>query len=58
MEATVEQALVQLLADGAPITGDAVKALVVAERRPTVPDLVAPVVDLRHYDALLVELAS
>jgi hypothetical protein len=57
MEAPVEAALAQLLATGAAITSDAVKAIVAGERRPTVPEMASPAVDLSSYDALLAEVA-
>ncbi len=58
MEAHVEAALVYLLAEGTTITCDAVKALVADEARPTVPAMVAPVVDLSQYDALIAAVAQ
>ena len=53
LEADVEAALTLLLADSGPLTSERVKALVAGERRPTVPEMSALVVDLREYDALL-----
>ena len=59
MEADVAAALTLLHADGQPITIAAVKALV--HSVPTsidVPQMVAPVVDLLPYDALITEVAA
>ena len=53
MEAPVAAALAQLCAAGLPVTCDAIKAMVAAETKPTVPAMVTPEVDLRSYDALL-----
>jgi hypothetical protein len=58
LEADVETALELLLTDGAAVTSDAVKALVVVARRPEVPAMAALAVDLRDYDALLLEVGS
>lgn len=52
MEAEVEAALALLLAAGTTPTADAVKA-VVDPAKPTVPELLAPQIDLGSYDALL-----
>ncbi|MFH0899128.1 MAG: IS21 family transposase [Pseudomonadota bacterium] len=57
MEASVEAALVHLLATGVPVTSDAVKAIVIGETKPVVPAMVVPDVDLRSYDTLLEEAA-
>jgi transposase InsO family protein len=54
MECDVEAALTMLLDGGHTPTADAVKALV-SPPTPSVPELVAPVVDLASYDELLVE---
>src|SRR5579885_1975928 len=53
MESDVEAALARLLEGGAAITSDAVKALVGAGARPTIPEMPAPTVDLASYDVLL-----
>jgi hypothetical protein len=59
IEADVEAALTLLLAEGKPITADAVKALVSATTmRIEVPDLAPPRVDLGAYDALLAEVGT
>jgi len=58
IEADVEAALQLLLADGAAITSDAVKALVAVAARPEVPTMEAPVVDLGTYDELLAEVGT
>jgi hypothetical protein len=55
LEADVEAALSLLLAEGAPVTADAVKALVADKTARQVPDLAPLEVDLGAYDALLVE---
>ena len=47
-----------LLAEGGALTSDRVKALVLGERRPTVPEMPALTVDLRDYDALLGEVGT
>jgi len=54
LEAQVEQVLARLLAEGGLHGAEQVKALV-APARPEVPELAQPEVDLRGYDALLVE---
>ena len=56
MQAPVEAALGQLLAAGAAIIPEAVKALVAEETKPTVPAMIAPEVDLRSYDVLIAEV--
>jgi hypothetical protein len=53
LEADVEAALELLLADGAAITSDNVKALVITSSLAVVPNLVPPEVNLTTYDALL-----
>jgi hypothetical protein len=53
MEAPVEVALQLLLEGGQAISSDAVKALVDDKPKPALPELQAPPVDLRGYDALL-----
>ena len=59
IEADVEAALTLLLAEGKPITADAVKALVSATTaRIEVPELAPQPVDLGAYDALLAEVGS
>jgi transposase len=61
MEADVEQALVALLQEQAPITAEATKARctrTAATSSPPVPDIEALQVDLSAYDALLAEVAS
>jgi hypothetical protein len=59
IEADVEAALTLLLAEGQPITADAVKALVSATTTAIeVPDLPPPRVDLGAYDALLAEVGT
>lgn len=58
LEADVEAALELLLAAGTAVTSDAVKALVVLARRSEVPAMAALAVDLRDYDALLLEVGS
>jgi len=58
MEVHVEAALAYLLAEGAAVTCDAVRALVADEVRPTVPAMAALVVDLSQYDALIAEVAQ
>lgn len=57
MECEVERVLEQLLADGAVVDADQVKAAV-APAKAEVPALPAPAVDLRDYDVLLPEVAS
>jgi hypothetical protein len=56
-EADVESALVRLLGEGAAITSAAIKMFVAADARPTIPMMVAPVVDLASYDSLLGQVA-
>jgi len=58
IEADVEAALTLLLADGAAITADAVKALVSLTTTIDVPDLARQPVDLGTYDALLAEVGT
>jgi hypothetical protein len=59
MESDVEAALSLLLAEGKAITADAVKAMVNAhDGSAEVPSLVAPIVDLRSYDALIEEVGA
>lgn len=58
MQTDVEAALVGLLDLGAPITADGVKALVVRDTAPTIPELASPPVDLLAYDQLLTEVAA
>jgi len=58
MEADVETALTLLLDEHKLVTCDAVKALVIMASRVETPALVAPVVDLGVYDALLGEVRS
>ena len=59
IEADVEAALTLLLAEGKPITAEAVKALVsVTTGRIEVPELAPQPVDLGAYDALLAEVGS
>jgi hypothetical protein len=58
MEAQVEAALIRLLADGHPVTADAVKTLVLGEARPSIPEMPAPHVDLGTYDSLLTEVSQ
>jgi hypothetical protein len=55
MEADVEVALDLLLATGADISSDAVKALTAASSRPEVPVLAREDVDLSGYDELLTD---
>jgi hypothetical protein len=57
MECEVERVLERLLADGALVGADQVKAAV-APAKAEVPALPAPEVDLRDYDVLLPEVAS
>lgn len=57
-EADVEAALALLLADGKPITADAVKALVNETMTIDVPELAKPPVDLAAYDALIAEVGT
>jgi hypothetical protein len=58
LEADVEAALVLLVADGKPLTVDAVKLLVSTTTTIDVPDLVPRLVDLGAYDALLEEVGT
>ena len=58
VEDDVERALTALLAEGATVTADAVKARCAPASPATVPALEAPAVDLAAYDSLLVEVAS
>jgi len=53
LQTDVEAALVVLLDGGHEVTADAVKALVVVTAAPAVPHMVASLVDLGAYDALL-----
>jgi hypothetical protein len=57
MESSVEAALTRLLADGAVITSNAVKALVVTDARPAIPAMAALTVDLASYDSLLAQVS-
>jgi hypothetical protein len=58
LQADVEAALVRLLDEQVAPTSERVKTLVGGESRSMVPELTAPDVDLRVYDALLVEAAA
>jgi hypothetical protein len=58
VEDDVERALTALLAEGAAVTADAVKARCAPPSPATVPALEVPAVDLAAYDSLLVEVAS
>jgi len=58
MESTVDVALALLLQEKHAVTCDAVKALVAAEARPTVPELAPLTVDLSEYDALLEQVGT
>jgi len=58
VEDDVDRALVELLAECATVTADAVKARCAPSSAPAVPSLEAPAVDLAAYDSLLVEVAS
>jgi len=58
MQADVETALVRLLDEQVAPTSERVKTLVGDETRSAVPELTPPDVDLRVYDALLVEVAA
>jgi hypothetical protein len=58
MEADVETALSLLLAEGKPITANAVKALVATSPTIELPELEPPAVDLAAYDALLDEVGT
>ncbi|HET9552749.1 MAG TPA: hypothetical protein VFP50_07255 [Anaeromyxobacteraceae bacterium] len=52
LEADVQAALELLLAEGQPVTVDAVKAITSGSARHEVPDLEPPEVDLGAYDVL------
>lgn len=58
LEADVEAALALLLAEGRPITADAVKAMVATSTASQVPVMEAPAVDLKSYDALLGDVGT
>jgi hypothetical protein len=58
LEADVEAALTLLLADGKPMTADAVKLMVTTTTTIDVPDLAPRLVDLGAYDALLEEVGT
>jgi hypothetical protein len=58
LEADVEAALTLLLADGKPMTSDAIKLLVSATTTIDVPALTPEPVDLGAYDALLGEVGT
>ncbi len=58
IEADVEAALSLLLAEGKPISADAVKALVSATTTIDVPELEQPGIDLGAYDALIPEVGT
>ena len=58
LEADVETALTSLLADGKPVTADAVKLLLTTAATIDVPALATSPVDLGAYDALLAEVGS
>jgi hypothetical protein len=58
MQADVEVVLAELLAASEPITSEAVKARVTTSLRPTVPEMVAPEIDLGAYDALLGQVGT
>jgi len=58
LEADVEAALQLLLSERAPITSDAVKAIVNATTPTDIPELAPPDVDLAAYDALLAEVGT
>jgi hypothetical protein len=58
VELDVQAALELLLAEGARITCEAVKAMVTGAARVEVPALSPPVVDLNAYDALLAEVGT
>jgi hypothetical protein len=55
LEADVEAALTRLLAEGAAISADAIKALVTTSARVEIPVLEPPLIDLSAYDALLTD---
>jgi hypothetical protein len=58
MQADVEAVLALLLTAGEPVTSEAVKARVTTTLRPTVPEMVAPEIDLAAYDALLGQVGT
>jgi hypothetical protein len=58
MQTDVEAALVGLLDVVEPITADRVKALVVRDPAPVVPELASPPIELHVYDRLLPEVAA
>jgi len=58
LQADVDGALDALLEKGLPVSSAAVKALLAVDAQPVVPAMERPVVDLRMYDALLVEVAA
>jgi hypothetical protein len=55
LAADVEVALTRLLAEGAAISADAVKALVTSSARVEIPVLATSLIDLSAYDALLAD---
>lgn len=58
LEADVQAALELLLAEGRPVTLDAVKTITSGATRHEIPDLEPATVDLASYDDLLVGVAS
>lgn len=58
LESEVETALSLLLAEPRPLDVEAVKALVLREARPNIPDMAPLTVDLGDYDALLQEVGT
>jgi hypothetical protein len=58
LEADVQAALELLLAEGAPVTADAVKAIVKAVPGVEIPQLEPPRIDLAAYDTLLEEVGT
>lgn len=58
LEADVEAALQLHLAEGVPITYEAIKAMIQGAARTEVPALSPPVVDLGAYDTLLEEVGT
>ena len=58
LEADVETALGLLLAEPRAFDVEAVKALVLLETRPSIPEMAPLTVDLRAYDALLAEVGT
>jgi hypothetical protein len=58
LEADIEAALALFLADGKPMSADAVKLLVSTTTTIDVPDLAPRLVDLGAYDALLEEVGT